>query len=64
MGETGLEPAPILPDNDLNVARIPIPPRPHGKIFETPISFGCVTNLARLIKLRNEGRLEIAGAIG
>ena len=23
MGETGLEPAPVLPDNDLNVARIP-----------------------------------------
>ncbi|KKS29650.1 MAG: hypothetical protein UV83_C0001G0263 [candidate division WWE3 bacterium GW2011_GWE2_43_18] len=26
VGETGLEPAPVLPDNDLNVARIPIPP--------------------------------------
>lgn len=26
VGETGLEPAPVLPDNDLNVARIPFPP--------------------------------------
>ena len=26
MGETGLEPARVLPHNDLNVARIPIPP--------------------------------------
>lgn|GEM_PF-4578471 len=30
VGETGLEPAPVLPDNDLNVARIPIPPLAHA----------------------------------
>ena len=29
VGETGLEPARVLPHNDLNVARIPIPPPAH-----------------------------------
>ena len=31
VGETGLEPARVLPHNDLNVARIPIPPPAHER---------------------------------
>ncbi len=27
----GLEPPPVLPDSDLNAARLPVPPRPHEK---------------------------------
>ncbi len=44
VGETGLEPAPVLPDNDLNVARIPIPPLARAnkiipKIYQSAVIF-------------------------
>ena len=32
MGETGLEPAQVLPYNVLSVARMPIPPLAHVKL--------------------------------
>ena len=32
VGGTGLEPARVLPHNDLNVARIPIPPPAPGDV--------------------------------
>ena len=53
----GLEPPPVLPDSDLNAARLPVPPRPHKIHYlkKKTIRFdpGDLSNSFRKIKLKN-----------
>lgn len=42
MRATGLEPARVLPHQNLNLARLPIPPRPRGVEKMGIVACGCV----------------------